>query len=218
MANTYFEAAYPAPWQVLGVPLKPFSLGHYIKLHRLGCAFVADDAMPATLKDLVLGVAVCSMPSHPDASCDPFWNWISRAEPEGWLESRWYKLRCKLAILFKSKLLSPAELDMVRFGRRVGVVNLPEKVSLFAEYINAHAKAPAYWEDGADGKKSGAHWSHAMLAALVSKCGYTQEEAHNVPMSKALADYFKYAEGEGCVRLMNQTEADFLEKANDGRS
>ena len=171
MGNSYFEAAYPEPWQVLGVPLKPFSLGHYIKLHRLDCAFVSDETKPATLADLLLGVAVCSMESHPDASKDPFWTWLNRAEPEGWLASAWYRISRKIAALFKRQLLTPAELDMIRFGRKCGPVNLNEKASLFLDYINAHSKVPAYWEsDNSTGNKSGAHWSH-------SRCTLSQDAA-----------------------------------------
>lgn len=202
--STYFDAAYPAPWQVLGVPLKPFSLGHYVKLYRLGCAFVADEVKPATLGDLLLGVAVCSMDSHPDPSRDPFWLWLNRAEPEGYWSRLWYRARKKVCKGF----VTPAELDMFKFGKRIGTIDFGEKARLFAEYIALHSKVPAYWEgdSSGDGKKSGAHWSQAVLHTLTSKCGYTQEEAHNVPLSRALADFFKYAESEGGLRLMTQEE------------
>lgn len=211
MPNTYSEAAYPAPWQVLGVALKPFSLGHYIKLNRLGCAFVADETKNATLGDLLLGVAVCSMDSHPDAGKDPFWQWLSRSAPEGKFAGWWYRLRCRIARMFRQQLLTPAELDMMRFGRKCRGFDFPSRAQLFADYISAHSKAPAFWEsDNQGGKGSGAHWSHAMMQVLVSKCGYTLEEAHNAPLTRAMADFFKYIESEGGCRLMSEEEARFL--------
>jgi hypothetical protein len=210
MPNTYSEAAYPAPWQVLGVTLKPFSLGHYIKLNRLGCAFVADGVETATLGDLLLGVAVCSMDSHPDAGKDPFWNWLSRSAPEGRIAAWWYRLRLFISRLLNRNPLTPADLDMLRFGKRCGEINLPDKCRLFQEYISAHSKPPAYWEvENSGSKKSGAHWSHAIMQVLVAKCGYTLEDAHNAPMTRAMADFFKHIESEGGVRLMSEEEARF---------
>lgn len=198
----YFDAAYPEPWQVLGINLKPFSLGHYVKLYRLGCAFVADEVKQATLGDLLLGVAVCSMDSHPDPSKDDFWNWLNREEPEGWR-----KFVFKLGRMFGAKLPTPAELDMARLGRRVGSIDFSEKAKVFAEYVEAHSKAPAYWDTSAEGSRTaGGHWSQSIIYTMVSKCGYTPHEAYNVPLSKALADFFKHAESEGCVRLMTQDE------------
>jgi hypothetical protein len=54
----YLRAAVPEPVQVLGLRLKPFSLGHYLLLARFNCAYVTG-ATP-TLGDLVLGALVCS--------------------------------------------------------------------------------------------------------------------------------------------------------------
>ncbi len=205
MATTsnYFDAAYPEPWQVLGVNLKPFSLGHYVKLYRLGCAFVGDEVKPATLGDLLLGVAVCSMDSHPDPAKDQFWQWLNNDKHRGWR---------RVVAWFCKKTPTPAEIDMAKFGRQIGMFNFAEKARLFAQYIEAHSKSPAYWETNSNQSQNGAggHWSQSVLHVLVSKCGYSSEEAHNIPLSKALADFFKHAENEGAVRLMTQEERNAL--------
>lgn len=60
-AADYFTATIPEPWQILGLRLRPFSLGHYKLLRRFGCAFVSDTAEEATREDLILGVLACSM-------------------------------------------------------------------------------------------------------------------------------------------------------------
>lgn len=59
-AVDYFAATMPEPWQVLGLRLRAFSLGHYKLLKRFECAFVADGEAHATAEDLLLGVLVCS--------------------------------------------------------------------------------------------------------------------------------------------------------------
>ena len=195
----FFAAAYPEPWQVLGVKLRPFSLGHYIKLSRLGCAFVSDKEEHATLSDLLLGIVVCSMPNHVDQSRDEFWQWLSRTEG-GW---RW-KLY-KFGQWLRSKpVASPAEHDAFVWGKQIGEVDLPSKVKLFADYLDACSVSPAYVEENKDtpSKPSGAHWTQSVLSALVSKCGYTMEEALNVPISRELSDFIKQAESDGAVRIL----------------
>ena len=54
----YYQAAVPDGWQVLGVKLRPLSLGHLILLKRYGSAFVVG-GIP-TEADLVLSVLICS--------------------------------------------------------------------------------------------------------------------------------------------------------------
>lgn len=61
MAAAYDIAAIPEPYQILGLKLKPFSIGHYRILRRFDCAFVADEETFPTRDDLILAVLVCSM-------------------------------------------------------------------------------------------------------------------------------------------------------------
>ncbi len=57
----YPAAAIPEPFQILGLRLKPFSLGHYLLMERFQVAFVAAEARVPTIHDLILGVLICSM-------------------------------------------------------------------------------------------------------------------------------------------------------------
>jgi hypothetical protein len=193
----YFCAAYPEPWQVLGVKLLPFSFGHFLKLHRLNCAFVSESEQAASIGDLLLGIVVCSMRSHPDPEQDPFWQWLHRDRPAGFWNGLWWKLRMHR--------LTQAELDILRWGKRVGVFDLKAKAQMFADYIKHHSELPPYVEEPTDmpPRESGAHWAQSVISALVAKCGYTQLEAYNVVMSKAMADFFKHAENEGSIRLLS---------------
>lgn len=58
-AHSYVQAAVPEPFQILGLRLKTFTLGHYIILKRFG--FVCDSGEPITRQNLILGCLVCSM-------------------------------------------------------------------------------------------------------------------------------------------------------------
>ena len=57
--DEYLHSIIPEPVTILGQELRPFSLGHYLLLNRLECAFLVDDKEPL-LGDLLLGLLVCS--------------------------------------------------------------------------------------------------------------------------------------------------------------
>lgn len=57
----YPTAAIPEPYQILGLRLKPLSLGHYLLMERFNVAFVSSIEATATQDDLILGVLICSM-------------------------------------------------------------------------------------------------------------------------------------------------------------
>ncbi len=61
MTAAYPAAAIPEPFQILGLRLKPFCLGHYLLMERFEVAFVSDKDAVANLDDLILGVLICSM-------------------------------------------------------------------------------------------------------------------------------------------------------------
>ena len=54
----YYRSVVCDEWQILGVRLKPLSLGHLILLHRYESAFVVG-GLP-TVGDLVMSVMICS--------------------------------------------------------------------------------------------------------------------------------------------------------------
>jgi hypothetical protein len=209
----YFFSAAPEPWQILGLTLRPFSVGHYIKLRRFDCAFVADEPRDAGLQDLVIGVAVCCMASHPDQSKDEFWQWYNRSRPEGFLSGLAYKIEGKVNRLLKRQHLTPAEQDMFELGRRAGNFDFKEKAELFQKYIDTHTASLDYWlepeKDSAGPIKSGAHWVHSMLTTLTGKCGYELIDAYNVSFGQCLNDYLLEAERNGAIRIMTAQESEF---------
>lgn len=60
MTAAYSIAAIPEPFQILGLGLKPLSLGRFILMERFDVAFVSDYSKDPELADLVLGVLICS--------------------------------------------------------------------------------------------------------------------------------------------------------------
>ena len=74
---TPFEALIPEPFIVLGVRLKPFTLGHAALLMRFGGECWIDGG-ECGLDELLLGVAVCSSDSFDAFRADIYDGWISK--------------------------------------------------------------------------------------------------------------------------------------------
>ena len=74
---TPFEALIPEPFVVLGVRLKPLTLGHAALLMRFGGECWIDGG-ECGLDELLLGIAVCSSDSFDAFRSDIYDGWISK--------------------------------------------------------------------------------------------------------------------------------------------
>jgi hypothetical protein len=166
-SGSYASAAIPDPYQILGLRLRPFSLGHYLLLQRFECGFVQDKPFPISRQDLIAGVLICSM-RHSEF----------------------------LEFLQQKNFLRQVR----RWGKRVGFFDLAEKTTFFEAYLRASLSEPDYIELQPGG--SGGEWSQNLKITLMTKLGYSEAEAIDMPLSKALADYYKLAESEGLIRLL----------------
>jgi hypothetical protein len=202
--NDIFAASRPEPYQVLGLPLLPMSLGHYFTLRRLGCGFVSDSKESLTREDLILACLVCSMPS------DRFESWIESGKLS-FLQKLWAWIRFifrqidrgELAIAFTG---TQWEFEVATWGRRVGAFDVEAKAKLFLEYLNESARFPKYWLEREDSSPSGSHWSHSVLITLTGALGFTEGRAMTMPLREALLHFFKHCESNGAVRLMTLDE------------
>jgi len=189
---SYFQAAIPEPFRILGLKLKSFSLGRYLLLKRFDCAFVSDEEVQAGISDLLLGLSVCSM------RVDEFLAGLESGDIAGDI-AKWGKKVCPLAWLGRIPLFG-------RWWRKNHAPNLVEKMGLFKSYLEAGSETPKYWNEGGECRSSGAHWSHAVEVVLRSELGWTSEEINEAPLTKALSDYYKFAENQGLIRLMTPDE------------
>jgi len=207
MSAAYFKAAIPEPFQILGLKLKPLSLGRYRLMRRFDVAFVLEESVMAKVGDLILGVLICSM------RCDEFL---------AFLESPNFRHDIAKWMAKASPLAKLGCLPWIGkwFARRNGF-DVIEKILLFRRYIEAHSEVPKYWDSDESGNESGAHWSHGMEIVLRGELGWTQEEIEEQPLSKAIADYFKWCENKGFLRLMTPWELEMIvnmEKVNGPRT
>lgn len=180
MHDTYFRAAIPEPYTILGVRLLPLSLGRYQLLKRFDCGFVADGELAATWNDLLVGILICSMPVK---------------EFLVFLES---KERPRQLKLWEDRIRREMEADPH--------FSYLSKIGLFRCYIERHSQIPKHWDESDSPVGSCAHWSQTIEIGLRCELGYSEEEINERPLSKALYDYFKHAENQGLIRLMADDE------------
>ena len=177
-----FQAAMPEPHVILGLRLRPLSLGRYRLLKRFDSPFVSDDVkeldLPTVTSELFFALVICGLP------CREF----ADLETSG-------KLHRQLR----------------RWGRRVRkyikrekYFSILEKAEAFKRYLAEGSNVPwVIMEKQGNGEVSPTHWSHTIEVMLRSKAGWTLAEIEEEPLTKALADFFKYMESEGAVKLVD---------------
>jgi len=167
-------------------------LGHIFLMRRFDCKFSADD--PATMgaiDDLLLGVAICCR------SYETFLEFIYDTDEF----NKW----CKTWGKYITKKI-----------KKDKTFNVIDQFMLFKEYMKSGIIIPKYWETNNDNQLiSGAHWTQSIFNVLISDLGYSQSEALNVPVAKAMNDYYKYLERTGMVNLMRDDEIEMVERAKE---
>jgi hypothetical protein len=190
--DNYTKALIPEPYVILGVELKPLCLGHIFLMKRFECGFADEDpAATGGIEDLFLGIAICSR------KYEDFLEFIKDpVELKRWTK-QWRK-----EILRQIK-------------KSQNGYDLFTRIALFKKYLKDGIKVPKYWEQSEDDGISGTHWTHSVLNVMTSELGYSQEEAMNVPVTRALHDYFRFLERSGAITLMTDDELEIVEAAEE---
>ena len=165
--QSYAVSAIPEPYRILGLRLKPFSLGHYLLMQRFGCRFIVGDATTAERNDLLLGVLICSM-NHADF----------------------------LAFIEQPDFLK----EVQKWGKSVSLFDFPEKSKLFQRYLRESLTEPEFIETNP--QESSGDWAQNLKMTLVTRLNYSEPAAMDMPVSKALAEYYSLAESEGTLRMI----------------
>ena len=192
---SYISSLVPEPLRVMGVDLRPLSLGHYILMLRFGCRYAGDEEIDVGLEemgDLLLGLMICKR------TYEEFLEWI--------YSEKWAT-------------------DMAEYGKSVDkwIKQNPDKfdllsvISLFQGYLKNGSKTPLVEPIQttriSSGTKSGAHWSQVILTVLTGQLGYSKTEALNMPLSQAFYDYYKYCENNNMCKIIGDDELKEIEKA-----
>ena len=188
--NTYINAILPEPYRILGVTLRPFSIGHMYLLKKYDCALGDDDVnRMGDISDLILAIVICSR------SFKDFNEFINNEKEFAIWMKKWSKVIRGIIKIDKS-------------------FNIFSSTVKFKQYMKEGIVIPRYWENNnndGDEARSGVHWSQNLLFVLQKELGYSQEDALDLPLSKAFQDYYKFAEANGMLTLMSDDEIAMIE-------
>ena len=173
----YLQALFPAPYIVLGVKLKRFSVGDYTILRSVDSPFLDESRhQDADYDDLLFAFAVCTSKDYDEAD----------ALVGDYHASKKYAEEMEGILIQQSEKL-----------------NLRESIDTMQEYIDKGFKIPLYSIQSNDTvKESGTFWLQSVILTLTSELGYTRQEVFNTPMSQAISDYLWQLEKNGSVRIL----------------
>lgn len=184
----YVEAVIPNPYRVLGVELRPFSIGHIWLMKRFNCAFAEENPnATGNIMHFFLAAAICAR------KFDEFLQFISsETELIEWL-NEWFNAVYKKSKQDHSYLI--------------------EEFHKFKRYMQESVELPLYFESDSDSDdaESGAHWTVNIVSALTSEGSrYSEKELIDLPLTKVIADYFKLLESRNLISLMRDDEIELI--------
>lgn len=205
--EAYASACIPDTYTVLGLRLKPLSLGHYLLMRRYGCAYSSDVETDIGFSDLVTAVLICSMTFEEcvDFFALPKVPFFSMENLKTFGQA-WYLSNKLGGAGYEIRMWGNTFAKQIR--RRKGF-NILNEAKTFQKYIMEGSQMPFYYDgDNKTDKPSGAHWSVALHSFLLTK--YSESEALNIPLRQAFIQYCKWAEEQGAIELFQDYEEDLL--------
>ena len=192
--KAFLDAVDPPAFRLLGVALRPFSLGHLILLSHLGNRFVVGDGAP-NLLDLIQGAFVCSRPFAQ-----------AQAAVRGPVFRKWLR-RCLVHLWGRQCLVRIGFLPLYS-------VSVPRMVQTFSDYVAAHCHGPEVAPNDArhmDRPQPGTPFLQFVRVTLMARLNYSRTEVMDVPWCEALHDVFAYWELDGRTHLVSDRDRDLWE-------
>ncbi len=183
MDQDFYSVAIPEPTTIMGLRLRPLSLGHVILLHRVRSSFVCEQEEP-TLHDLALSVLICSLPFKD--GCELF---NSQDLPKFF--TRWH-----------DKLTGNSWL--VKLGlRKAKPFDYTTKAIAFADYIRRGSSLPNYSFDPSDFQSMACPSVQLVKVALMRHLGIPESELMDRSWSLCLWDYVTIRAMDGQVKMVD---------------
>lgn len=186
-----FKAVAPDRWQILGLKLIPFSLGHLVLLHRFDSAFIGGDPDPNPFTDLALAVFICSR-TYEQALDDLNDPTLSR-EMHRWARKCTGKT----------------------WWRKGKPIDLALKWSLFEQYLAEGDWTPVYQTDSNRTRTVGLPFVQSVRVKLQSSFGMSDREIFNRPWSLCKADYFTLCDMQGIITIWDDHAQAELKRLRD---
>jgi len=189
MGADFYFAAIPTPVSVLGIRLRPYSLGHVLLLSRFDNAFVMG-GRPA-LEDVIQGIVICSQ-TYAEALRDMdnpklpslVGKWQRSLQPRYWWGGRKPELG-----------FSPAQ-----------------AAKQFVEYLRAGSSFPIFSvpQDKKSNDPLHVPLVQTVKVYLMSKLNFSEAELLDRPWGLCLWDYFTSHAMEGNCKICDTTDDEAL--------
>jgi hypothetical protein len=221
--DNYVQAAIQEPFNVLGLELRPLSLGHVFLMRRFDCPFASDDPnQMGGCPDLCLATLICSR------TYEGFLEFINNRELQ--LNHFWElpeviynkildtiaKVRKWHLPFFLINWFIPMPTYTARWlhkwdktiskAFKKKKLDAIEQFQRFNEYRQTDIYIPYYTILVQGGSTSGAHWSMNIYQFMTKELGYSKSEALNMPLAQAIVEYYKGLETVGTIQLHNDFE------------
>lgn len=175
---TFAESVFPDGWQVGGVRLQPFSLGHAVLLQRVGNAYAEPEGFAgATLGALAVAVWICSRPASVAAR--------ARASALARSRIRWFGMRWRFQVA----------------ARHAELVTYLSAAWSMPGFDLARKPSPDAIQPGADPL-------HVLWMHRRRHMGDTEQEAMDCPLLRARMDHLVWAEQEGGIVIREDGETE----------
>jgi len=197
--RAHIDAVIPDTYQVLGLELKPFCLGHFFILQK-DVPQIIDGEKETTLAEFLFCCAICSM-SYEDG--------LKYRTGDTGITSKWVK-----------------NLMWTGFFRRSKRIDWQAKRKLFQHYLESGLASPKFFVADGDGTMLGAHWSEGLLQTLLSCLHIPFSQAMNMHLPLArrlLLSYYESHNGKKILYSAKDEEderfaRDVMERWKNGKS
>lgn len=202
MDRAFLRALHPAPYRILGIELRPFSLGHSLLLHDIGSPFVAEELREFTVHDLFIALSICALPYEKGKALGE--------DAKGWKKKcdEWVakNIRHNCGGLW-------SRLWRIARGKPLPDWDIANDVRAFFRYLSEGNARPDYKaEPGNDMAFLYSPWQLRMMVKLRREFGMTRSEILDMPLAEAWWMYLGAVEADGSIQICTEDEKEFVDE------
>lgn len=184
-AYSFSSAIFPSDFIVLGIKLRPFSLGSLIILEKYSSPIVSSNEVDLNLVDgiynFLFGLVICGQTYEQNL------------------------LMLENIELLNNTMKQVTDNMLINMDLEKGW-NIFDKMNIFKNYIDYHMDIPIFTEQNENKElPSGTDWKTNIFITF-KKMGYTETEILNMNFKKLFYEWCSWAESEGGIKVWNKYE------------
>lgn len=194
MTTQFLKAAVPEPFIVLGLRLRPLSIGHLVLMQWSGLSFMREDNSKPNLDDLIIGCLICSMRFR---------------QYQEFLQSP--DIASVLTRLGRRALFEPKRgWSRLAFWRKAKpALRVQERFELFDKYLADGMDIPQFElpNSAAQSMIIGSPWLQCLRIMLMTKFHMPAEETWDYPYRQAVWDVCTARESDGALSIIGENSS-----------